>query len=138
MSKFKHVQNGFTLIELMIVVAIIGILASIAVPAYQDYIFKARANIATSALADMRIRMEQCFQDNRDYTLCGASCNAPTGTDTTNFAFACSAGPTATTYTLTATGAGAMAGFDWSIDQNNAKSSTLNAACWSTSKSGTC
>ncbi len=137
MEKFKRTNQGFSLIELMVAVAIIGILASVAVPAYQNYIFKARANIATSALADMRIRMEQYFQDNRTYV--GGPCAAPAGTDTTYFGFACSAGPTATTYTLTATGAGQMAGYTWSVTDNNTKSSSLNAGCWSTNKSsGTC
>ncbi len=136
MSKFKYVQKGFTLVELMIVVAIIGIIASVAIPSYQEHVLRARATSATSALADMRIRMEQYFQDNRTYI--GGPCNAPAGTDTTFFAFACSAGPTATTYTLSATGSGTMAGYTYSVNQSNTKSSSKNAACWSTKSDGSC
>ena len=133
MNKFYRVQKGFTLIELMIVVAIIGILASIAVPSYREYVNRARATEATSALSQMRIRMEQYFQDNRTYL--GGPCAAPTGTNTTFFAFSCSAAPTASTYTLHAQGVGNMAAYQYDINQANAKSSTTadsggNANCW--------
>ncbi|HAF00275.1 MAG TPA: pilus assembly protein PilE, partial [Methylophilaceae bacterium] len=77
MNVRKINQKGFTLLELMIVVAIVGILASIAIPAYQDYVKKGKAAEAPGALADLRVKMEQCFQDNRDYTACAAFC-APT------------------------------------------------------------
>jgi type IV pilus assembly protein PilE len=136
MNTLKVMQKGFTLIELMIVVAIIGILAAIVVPSYHEYVQRARATEATSALADMRIRMEQYFQDNRTYV--GGPCAAPAGTNTTYFGFACSAGPTATTYTLAATGVGDMAAYTYSVDQNNAKSSSFNAACWSIKTDGHC
>jgi type IV pilus assembly protein PilE len=131
----KATQKGFTLVELMIVVAIIGILAAIAVPSYQEYIQRARAADATGVLADMRIKMEQCYQDNRSYALCGAQCNAPVGTNIAFFGFACSAGPAAATYTLAATGAGNMAGYVYSVTQDNRKSSTTaggggNNNCW--------
>ena len=137
MNKSKQLQAGFTLIELMIVVVIIGILASIAVPSYREYINRARASEATSALSQMRIRMEQYFQDNRTYAGNDAVlCAAPTGTNTTYFAFSCSSAPTATTYTLAANGvAGPMANYAYDINQANAKSSTTdegggNANCW--------
>ena len=135
MNILKVAQKGFTLIELMVVVAIIGILASIAIPSYSEYVNRARASEATSALAQMRIRMEHYFQDNRTYL--GGPCAAPTGTNTTFFAFSCSAAPTATTYTLAANGVAGttMSNYVYDINQANAKSSTTedgggNGNCW--------
>jgi type IV pilus assembly protein PilA len=59
----KRVQNGFTLIELMIVVAIIGILAAIALPAYQDYTVKAKVSEAVSVSAPARTAMAVACND---------------------------------------------------------------------------
>ena len=59
--------TGFTLIEVMIVVAIIAILASVAMPAYTDYIRRGATQEAFTTLADLRIRLEQHYQDNRAY-----------------------------------------------------------------------
>ena len=138
----KATQKGFTLIEIMIVVAIIGILASIAIPSYQDYVLKGRAAEAPGILSDLRIKMEQCFQDNRSYATCAAFC-APTA-GAVNFSYSCTAAPDALTYQIDAAGVAAkgMTNFAFSIDQNNAKTSTYNgttgANCWLSSKTGSC
>ena len=74
--------NGFTLIELVIVVAIIGFMLTIALPSYQDYVRRGKIGEATSELAAFRARQEQYFQDNRTYVSGGTTCGGtlPSGT----------------------------------------------------------
>ena len=140
--------TGFTLIELMIVIAVVGILAAIAIPQYNDYVIRSRIVGATSALSDMRVRMEQYFQDNRTYVgACAANTVAPLPPNTTTFIFTCNPVPTATTFTVLATGASSMNGFTYTVDQGNNRTSQTTAAaawpsiplqnCWITSK-GSC
>ena len=141
---------GFSLIELMIVVAIVAILASIALPAYTTYITRGKIAEATSYLADLRVKMEQYFQDNRTYV--GGPCTAA-GTDIKYFTYACAAGePTATTFKIEATGAASkgMAGFVYTINQGNSKTTVITpgsaaatagwvgGACWVTRKGEAC
>lgn len=125
---------GFTLIEVMIAVAIVAILAAVALPAYQDYVRRGNIPEAAAALGQGRIAMEQWFQDNRTYE--GATCPG----NGKHFGLACAT--TATTFTITATGAGSMAGFSYTIDQNNGRTSSTpwgnGATCWIARKGDAC
>ena len=61
---FKKLQQGFTLIELMIVVAIIGILAAIAIPAYQDYTVRAKVTEGLSVADAEKVAVAEGYQSN--------------------------------------------------------------------------
>jgi type IV pilus assembly protein PilE len=134
-------RSGFTLIELMVTVAIIAILAAVAVPAYTDYVTRGKIPQATNNLAAMRVKMEQYFQDNREYP---ASCSAATvpKPDDDDFTYSCSGGGDA--FTVTATGKGGMSGFTYTINQNNVKTTEAPSAwgdsssCWVVKKGGGC
>ncbi len=142
----SRAMRGFTLIEVMITVAIVAILAAIAVPNYTDYVKRSKIIEATNKLAEHRVRMEQYFQDNRTYAnggACGVADPAYTA-DKDAFKVACT-GASATAYTVTATGQGSMSGFVYSIDQSNARKTTgvpskwtKNDTCWVLRKNGAC
>ena len=148
-------QNGFTLVELMTVVAVIAILAVIAVPAYNDYVTRGKIPEATSNLADLRVKLEQFYQDNRNYGSTAAVCGVamPGAPQIRYFTFSCNwgAGGTNQFYTVTATGTVSMNGFVYTINESNVKTSTItagskpalagwtgNANCWVTRKGGSC
>ena len=150
-------SSGFTLIELMVVVVIIGILAAIAIPSYTDYVTRSRIPAATSELANRRVQMEQFFQDNRTYVNAPA---CPTAAVAINdfFNVSCTAAPTATAFTLQAVGrtGSAMAGFTYTINEAGTRTTTLDTTrtsqgwaptgvaagtainCWVTNKRGQC
>lgn len=122
-----NIQRGLTLIEVMIVVAIVAILAAVGLPTYNDYIARSRFSEAQGGLAAGRVNAEQYFQDTRTYV--GMPCPGASAMWT----FDCNDGgapQTAASFTIFAIGQGAMAGFEFSVDQNNNRRTTGTQAGW--------
>lgn len=134
--------RGFTLIELMVTVAIVAILASIAYPSYNDYVMRGRIVDATNGLSMMRANMERYFQDNRTYLSTG-SFTSPCLVSSTlrmvgTFTLSCDGtygAATASGYTLVATGSGSTAGFIFTVDQSNNRATVSVPAGWTTCSS---
>ena len=142
-----HQARGFTLIELMIAVAVVAILGAIALPSYQNYVQRGKITEATSSLSELRLRAEKYFADNRTYQNAGATDVGfnETITGARYFTYDCTAG-SAVTFTCTATGSTGMTGFQYTIDQANVRTSTFtglsgwnnSTTCWVTRKGDTC
>ncbi|MEJ8845204.1 type IV pilin protein [Variovorax rhizosphaerae] len=145
-------SRGFTLIEVMIAVAIVAILAAVALPSYNDYVRRGQLPEAFSNLSDYRTKMEQYYQDNKNYgtaAKCATDASAATWSGfapsgAKYFTYGCVTTDSQQGYTVTATGSGGRAvGHVYAIDHNGNRTTTryqgtdLNASCWLTS-STTC
>lgn len=119
---------GFTLLEVMVAMAIVAILAAIAMPSYQDYVRRGQLSEATSNLANLRVLMEQFYQDSRSYANGAGNClaPAPTGPAARYFTYGCVSPAGGQSFTWTATGiAGSLtAGFSYTINEQNARATT--------------
>ena len=143
----KSTQLGFSLVELMIVVAIIGILSAIAIPAYNDYIIRSKLAEAKSTLMEFRVRLEQYYLDNRDYGPGGngADCTDEGGgvvrvpmTPTTNFTYQCLISNGGQGYDMTATGLNNVAAFSLTLDEGNNRTTGSVGAGWILPAPNTC
>jgi type IV pilus assembly protein PilE len=141
-------QRGFTLIELMVAVAIVSIIATVAYPQYTDSVRRSRLVEATGALATARVRLEQFYQDNRHYGSSATGCGvaAPTGD---NFSYSCTWGSSSSdqSFLLTAVGnsSAGLSDTSYTVDQNNLQQTTafpdtsgLPVNCWLRRKGDTC
>jgi type IV pilus assembly protein PilE len=138
----RRAQAGFTLIELMVTLAIVAILASVAVPAYTDYLRRGDLPEGFTNLSTFQVDMEQYYQDHQNYGGVACADGTTSGwhnfTSTTYFAYSCALTNGGQGYTITATGkSSTLAGGNvFTIDEGNHhnttqfKGTTVSAGCW--------
>jgi type IV pilus assembly protein PilE len=138
----KRRNNGFTLMEVLIALAIVGIMTAVALPMYRDYVLRSRLTEAFGALGAAQPSAEQFWSNGRTFAGFGPANGLPA--DSRNFGYALSAA-SASTYTITATGTGPARGFVFTIDQGGARATTAvpdgwsaSATCWVDRRNGAC
>jgi type IV pilus assembly protein PilE len=128
--------RGFTLIELMVAMVVLGILMAIALPSYNSYVKRSKVPAGLDALSAYSTRMEQRYQDNGSYAAAGACGVALPTVD--NFGVTCTISAGGQGFTATATGSGPLAGYAYTINNNGVRVTTAHPKgvpatnCWST------
>ena len=131
--------KGFTLIELMITVAIVAILASIAYPSYTAYVRRGKIPEAIGKLATLRVNLEQYYQDHKNYGTTATTC--PTEVPmppVDSFTLSCKQNTAGGSqgFLVTATGTGLMVDYEYTIDEQNHQvttkfpGATVPTTCW--------
>jgi type IV pilus assembly protein PilE len=146
MSVTNGAAAGFTLVETLVVTALVAILAAVALPSYAAYVQRSRILDAVAKLSDLRARMEDYFLDQRTYVDARGACGvAPTAGASDPFSISCEA--TATTFRATASGRAAqgMADFAYAIDHVGVRETrslpagwSISAGCWTIRADGFC
>lgn len=128
----RRALKGFTLIEVMVTVAIVAILATIAYPNYSDYVRRGNVQEAPSNLSNYRAQLEQRYQDHRTYDKGDNTCGIdPPGT-TKNFQYSCTLANSGQGYSLAATGrtGTTVSGLEYKLNQRNQPSTTCTSCAW--------
>ena len=131
--------SGFTLVEVLVVMAIVGILSAFAYPAYRDHVIRGALTDAVAGLSSVAAQMERHYQDHRTYeSIDGVNspCRGDVGPRTFgHFLVSCSAAPgalAATSYTLRSSGSGPMSGFVFTLDHRGARATHAAPPGWGT------
>ncbi len=129
----EYAARGFTLIEIMIAVAIVAILAAVAIPSYRDYLVRSALVDGLAGLSTMAVAMEQHYQDNRTFKNNGAN-TSPCGWSSTKrtygrFTAACTL-QTQGGFVIRATGSGLAKNFKFEIDQDGNRATTAVPSGW--------
>jgi len=135
-----HSQRGITLIELVIALFILGVLTTVAVSNYREYVRRANITAALEQLDRYGIRMTKAYHDSGNYGIGTCAVNLPASVR--SFNFGCQLSQVNQGFTATATGTGDMAGFSFSLNNDAAHATTsfpgvtTPANCWMVQRSG--
>lgn len=144
-------RRGFTLVELLITVAIVALLAAIAFPAYDDYVVRGKLVEGINGVMSLRVKLERYYQDYQSYGMPGGACGLPAATMPTSqyFTFTCTVGATNQQYLVRASsranaGLGAAGAYQYTVDDNDQRATPFfrgtadTATCWLRKRGDTC